>query len=48
MSARTHYLARKGKANELRWGKKVALNKDNKLVEVKPEPEVELEKPETD
>jgi len=60
MSARTRYLAKKGKANEKRWGKKVALNKDNKLVEVKeepkpvveskPEPEVEIkpEEPEED
>ena len=57
MSARTQYLAKKGKANQLRWGKKVALNKDNKLVEVKepkpvveptPEPEFEIEEPKED
>jgi len=37
MSSRTNYLAKKGKANEKRWGKKVALNKDNKFVPVEPE-----------
>jgi len=38
MSARTRYLAKK---NQSRWVK-TALNKDNKLVEVKPEPEPEI------
>ncbi len=39
MSGRTQYLAKKGLANKRRWGTKksvkVALNKDNKLVETK-------------